>query len=159
MKLYELTDAYNDVLDLLDNEEATMEDLADTLDSINEAIAVKIDNICRLRKYLDGKTDVYKAEAKRLTTLAKQAENNSDRLKNYVDEQLKKMDIKRLDTELFRLSYRKSDAVNVIDLDAVPDEFKKVTIAADKTAIKKAIKEGTEVAGAELVVNQNLQIK
>ena len=30
---------------------------------------------------------------------------------------------------------------------------------ADKTAIKKAIKEGIEVPGAKVVVNYNLQIK
>ncbi len=159
MKLYELAENYNELLALLDNEEATAEELADTLDGINDAIEVKVDNICRVRKYLEGKVEVYKAEAKRLTALAKQAENNADSMKNYLDEQLKRMNIEKMDTELFKLSYRKSDSVNVIDLDAVPYEYKKITIAADKTAIKKAIKEGAEVAGAELVTNQNLQIR
>lgn len=159
MKLYELAENYNELLALLDNEEATAEELADTLDGINDAIEVKVDNICRVRKYLKGKVEVYKAEAKRLTALAKQAENNADSMKNYLDEQLKRMNIKKMDTELFKLSYRKSDSVNVIDLDAVPDKYKKITIEADKTAIKKAIKEGAEVAGAELVANQNLQIR
>ena len=159
MKLYELAENYNELLALLDNEEATAEELADTLDGINDAIEVKVDNICRVRKYLECKVEVYKAEAKRLTALAKQAENNADSMKNYLDEQLKRMNIKKMDTELFKLSYRKSDSVNVIDLDAVPEQYKKITIAADKTAIKKAIKEGAEVAGAELVTNQNLQIR
>lgn len=159
MKLYELAENYNELLALLDNEEATTEELADTLDGINDAIEVKVDNICRVRKYLEGKVEVYKAEAKRLTELAKQAENNADSMKNYLDEQLKRMNIKKMDTELFKLSYRKSDSVNVIDLDAVPDEYKRITIAPDKTAIKKAIKDGETVNGAELVVNQNLQIR
>ena len=147
------------MLALLDNEEATADDLADTLDGINDAIEVKVDNICRVRKYLEGKVEVYKAEAKRLTELAKQAENNADSMKNYLDEQFKRMNIKKMDTELFKLSYRKSDSVNVIDLDAVPEEYKRITIAPDKTAIKKAIKDGETVNGAELVVNQNLQIR
>ena len=159
MKLYELAENYNELLALLDNEEATAEELADTLDGINDAIEVKVDNICRVRKYLEGKVEVYKAEAKRLTELAKQAENNADSMKNYLDEQLKRMNIKKMDTELFKLSYRKSDSVNVIDLDAVPEEYKRITIAPDKTAIKKAIKDGETVNGAELVVNQNLQIR
>lgn len=159
MKLYELAENYNELLALLDNEEATAEELADTLDGINDAIEVKVDNICRLRKYLEGKVEVYKTEAKRLTALAKQAENNADSMKNYLDEQLKRMNIKKMDTELFKLSYRKSDSVNVIDLDAVPEEYKRITIALDKTAIKKAIKDGKTVNGAELVVNQNLQIR
>lgn len=159
MKLYELAENYNELLALLDNEEATAEELADTLDGINDAIEVKVDNICRMRKYLEGKVEVYKAEAKRLTALAKQDENNADSMKNYLDEQLKRMNIKKMDTELFKLSYRKSDSVNVIDLDAVPEEYKRITIALDKTAIKKAIKDGKTVNGAELVVNQNLQIR
>lgn len=159
MKLYELAENYNELLALLDNEEATEEELMDTLNAINDALEVKVDNICRLRKYLDAKAKVYKEEAKRLTALARQAENSVDSMKRYLDEQLKRMDIKRMDTELFKLSYRKSDSVNVLDLDAVPDEFKKVTVAADKTAIKKAIKDGVEVTGCELVINQNLQIR
>ena len=159
MKLYELAENYNELLALLDNEEATAEELADTLDGINDAIEVKVDNICRVRKYLEGKVEVYKAEAKRLTALAKQAENNAGSMKNYLDEQLKRMNIKKMDTELFKLSYRKSDSVNVIDLDAVPEEYKRITIALDKTAIKKAIKDGKTVNGAELVINQNLQIR
>ena len=67
MKLYELAENYNELLEILDNEEATAEELADTLDGINDAIEVKVDNICRVRKYLEGKVEVYKAEAKRLT--------------------------------------------------------------------------------------------
>lgn len=159
MKLYELADNYNELMTLLDDEEVTAEELADTLDGINDAIEVKVDNICRVRKYLESKVEVYKAEAKRLTALAKQAENNADGMKQYLDEQLKRMNIKKMDTELFKLSYRKSDTVNVLDINAVPDEYKKITVAPDKTAIKKAIKEGKGIAGCELVVNQNLQIR
>ena len=106
MKLYELAENYNELLALLDNEEATAEELADTLDGINDAIEVKVDNICRVRKYLEGKVEVYKAEAKRLTASAKQAENNADSMKNYLDEQLKRMNIKKtLNSNLVRLRY------------------------------------------------------
>ena len=43
-------------------------------------------------------------------------------------------------------------------MDALPDEFRKVTIAADKVAIKKAIKAEQEVAGARIEKHMNLQI-
>ena len=47
------------------------------------------------------------------------------------------------------------------DTNELPKEFKtiKVTETPDKTAIKKAIEQGQEVAGCELVENLNLQIK
>ena len=46
-------------------------------------------------------------------------------------------------------------------MELIPAEFVtiKQTVQPDKTAIKKAIKEGREVAGAKVVVNYNLQIK
>ena len=49
---------------------------------------------------------------------------------------------------------------NVIDMSRLPSEFLKYSEpTADKTAIKAAIKEGKEVAGAEILVKNNLQIK
>jgi hypothetical protein len=35
----------------------------------------------------------------------------------------------------------------------------KVSVSADKTRIKQAIKNGENITGARLVINQNLQIK
>ena len=59
------------------------------------------------------------------------------------------------------LSYRKSESVNILDLDLVPKKFikKKVEVSADKTEIKKALKEGVKVKGAELTTNYNMQVK
>lgn len=159
MKLYELKENYIELMGLLDNEEVTLDEVADTLDAINDELPVKVDNICRLMKSCESHAAVYKEEAKRLTALAKAAETKADNLKRYIDETFKGMNVTKMDTELFKLSYRKSESVNVTDVDALPVDYTKVTIAPDKTAIKKAIKDGVEVTGAELVTNQNLQIR
>lgn len=159
MKLYEIANNYNSVLELLDNEEATEDEFMDTLNAINDALEVKVDNICRLCKYLDAKAKVYKEETKRLTAMARQAENRAASMKRYLDEQLKLMDIERMDTKLFKLFYRKSDTLKVLNINLVPDVYKKVTVDVDKMAIKAAIKAGKEIDGAELVINQNLQIR
>jgi hypothetical protein len=51
-------------------------------------------------------------------------------------------------------------SVKINDEELIPDKFKKekVSITIDKTAIKKAIQDGEEVIGAELVVNKTLLI-
>ena len=51
-------------------------------------------------------------------------------------------------------------SVKINDEELIPDKFKKekVSITIDKTAIKKAIQDGEEVVGAELVVNKTLLI-
>ena len=59
------------------------------------------------------------------------------------------------------LKTRKSESVDIINQDNIPNDFlvKKLSVTADKTAIKKALKAGFEVAGAVLVKNTNLVIK
>lgn len=51
-------------------------------------------------------------------------------------------------------------SVKINDEELIPDKFKKekISITIDKTAIKKAIQDGEEVIGAELVVNKTLLI-
>lgn len=51
-------------------------------------------------------------------------------------------------------------SVKINDEELIPDKFKKekVSITIDKTAIKKAIQDGEEVIGAELVVDKSLVI-
>lgn len=51
-------------------------------------------------------------------------------------------------------------SVKINDEELIPNKFKKekVSITIDKTAIKKAIQDGEEVIGAELVVGKSLVI-
>ncbi len=57
-------------------------------------------------------------------------------------------------------SFRKSQRVEVENIELLPEEFLKCKDPeANKTAISKAIKEGKEIAGVRLVNALNLQIK
>jgi len=62
----------------------------------------------------------------------------------------------------FKLAIQKNpDAVNIIDEDAIPKQFKEkvITWKIDKTAIKAAIKNDQTVPGAEPVNGTRLVIK
>lgn len=54
-----------------------------------------------------------------------------------------------------------TDDGEILNLEEIPEEFKrtKVTVDADKTAIKKAIKAGTDVPGAEVIQKLNMTLK
>ena len=71
------------------------------------------------------------------------------------------LDGDKFETAKARASFRKSEKVQIIDLNQIPSEFTKVKIetTADKTAIKNEIKAGREVAGASLETLLNIQIK
>ena len=58
------------------------------------------------------------------------------------------------------LSFRKSSEVQIDDIEELSDEYLRYKAPEpDKAAIKAAINEGKEVAGARLVSKANLQIK
>lgn len=67
----------------------------------------------------------------------------------------------KFETPRCKITWRKSEICNVLSVDALPDEYKrtKVTVDADKTAIKKAIKSGVEVLGAEVIEKLNMTLK
>lgn len=61
----------------------------------------------------------------------------------------------------FGLGLRKSEAVNVYDETQLKKEFltEKISYSPDKKKIKEALKKGEALQGAEIITNQNLQIK
>ena len=60
-----------------------------------------------------------------------------------------------------KISYRKSDSVEITNFDLLPSKYikKKVEESPDKVAIKDAIKNGKDVSGAKITTNYNIQIK
>ena len=118
----------------------------------------KIENTGLFIKNLMADITELKAEEKTLADRRKAKEKNAEYLKNILSVML---DGKKFETAKIALGFRKSEQVKIDDENNLPKEFikEKITLSADKTAIKKAIKSGQEVAGAELVEVQNLQIK
>jgi CxxC motif-containing protein len=64
-------------------------------------------------------------------------------------------------TPTLKINFRKSQTVEILDEDLIDKEFKtvKVTTSISKAEIKKAIKNGQIVVGADLIDHKNIQIK
>lgn len=167
MKLYELTKDYMDLLYAIDTEEIPEEAITDTLEAITASIEEKADNIACMLKGLEAEAQAIKAEEARLAERRKAKERAYDRIKAYLSEELLKANITAVDTPRNKITFRKSESVHIADEDAfiswaAENNIMLIKITkptADKTAIKKALKEGAVVEGAELHVNNNIQIK
>ena len=112
-------------------------------------------------KELEGNIDLIDLEIKRLNALKKPLVNSIDRLKNNLSQAMQMFEVTELKTPLLKINFRKSESVEIADLNLLDSNYIKVvtTKTADKVAIKDAIKNGENVQGAVLVTNQNLQIK
>lgn len=118
----------------------------------------KIENVALWYKNLLSEAQAYKAEKDVFAEKQKRAEAKAESLKKYLDTALHGS---RFDTTKVAISYRKSTSVEVVDQEAIPEQYLRTvtTISPDKTEIAKALKVGELVAGVELKENQNIQIK
>jgi len=98
-------------------------------------------------------------EIKRLQSLKKQNNNVIDRLKNSLVSAIELYGDIKIGTNTFSL--RKSERVEVKDVNLLPKEFKtvKVTEQANKVEIKKALKLGQKIKNVYLREVFNLKIK
>jgi hypothetical protein len=59
----------------------------------------------------------------------------------------------------FKISWRKSERVEITDPDAVPRVYVQFEPTYDKSLLKNLLKDGHKVDGVKLVESQNIQIK
>ena len=167
MKLYELTNDYQQLLAMLDEEnDFPPEAIADTLESISAEIEDKADNIACMLKSIDADITAIKAEETRLAERRKAKQNAYDRIKAYLSDELQKAGISKLETARSKITFRKSASVKIDDdifFDWAEANGKDLlTYAQPKanlTAIKKAIGDGEVIPGAQIDEKQNIQIK
>lgn len=168
MKLYELTNDYTSLLQLIDSDTEIPDDaLADTLESIGLSIADKADGIACILKDIDGDIAKLKAEEDRLAERRKVKKNTYDRMKQYLSDELQRAGIGKIETERNKITFRKSEQVRISDEAAFiewaeTEADNMLSFSApkvNKTAIKDAIKNGKTVRFAEIVENQNIQLK
>lgn len=128
------------------------------LDQLRMERDQKIENVALWIKELRAEADAIKAEVKNLNDRKIVAENKAESLKRYLEYALGGEKFK---TCRVSVSYRKSESVQIDDLEALDKRFLKYKDPEpDKTAIKKAIKDGELIVdGARLVVNTNMIIK
>lgn len=154
--LYELTGQFLDIYNMdLDDETK-----ADTLDSIdwNTDYENKVENYIKVIKNIESDVEARKAEIKRLTELNKADEKKKDHLKETLSTSMQLTGHERVDTPLFKVSFRKSQAVEVDEL-VLPESYKVATWKPDKKRLKEDLKNGLEIIGATLVERKNLSIR
>lgn len=165
MKLYELTAEYDALIAAIEAGEIPEEAIADTLDALEGDIKVKADRVACALKNLDAEISAITAEENRLSVRRKEKQNAYVSLENYLARELLKVGMDKLETPRNRISFRKSEKVICSDdfmnwaMTERDDLLTFPTPKPNLTEIKKAIKSGEEIPGAEVQTNHNIQIR
>jgi len=154
--LYELTGQFLDIYNLELDEETKL----DTLDSIDWQTDYenKGENYVKVIKNTESDVEARKNEIKRLTELNRADKRKIERMEENLKESMALTGHEQVDTTLFKVSFRKSEAVEVDDL-LLPEAYKVATYKPDKKRLKEDLKNGLEILGAELVERKNLSIR
>lgn len=158
MKLYELTDNYLRVQELL--EENKTEAVEDTLDALTDGFHDKAENIVKIIKSLTADSEMAGKEAKRLLKRKQALENNVQKLKTYLQTEMERMEIRKINSTLFTIQIQKNPAsVEIVDEALLKPFFLLQEPKIDKKRIAEILKSGEEVEGAKLVESESIRIR
>lgn len=159
MRLYDLTDQYTSLLELLENDPDN-EQLQQMINGLEGAIEEKVENICKVIRMLEGQAKVIGDEIVRLQQRKTTVENNIRRLKESTQQLLTDAGLERIKGKLFNVWIQSNPpSVNVVDETQIPERFFHTQKVLQKKDILEAAKAGQEVPGVEIVQGRGLRIR
>ncbi|WP_263584045.1 siphovirus Gp157 family protein [Neisseria gonorrhoeae] len=135
----------------------------DTLEAVIGQFEVKAQSVIAYIKNQEITEKMLEGHIRQMTGKLKAAKARNQSLKDYLARNMQAAGITEIkaDDGTFKASFRKSEAVVILDEAQIPAEFAREAVKTepDKTAIKKAIESGRQVAGAKIEGRKNLQIR
>ena len=164
LSLYNITDKFVEIMDKAQEGELTEEEYNELGNELALELKNKSSNIIGYIKNSESLLEAMKTEEKRLADIRKQGEKKLDKFYQYVKENMERLQLEEIPTELGKLKITKNPmSIEIENEDEIPSEFKKeiTTTQVDKTAIKNHFKDtGEIIPGIRIVDNKtSLRIK
>lgn len=167
MKLYELTEQYNNLMEAIENGEIPEEAISDTLESITGELEDKLESIACVIKNLKAEAEMLRNEEKALAERRQAKERSIESIKDYLENQMIKAHITKLDKPKASISFRTSKAVEISDEaeflewaeENNRDDLLSYKVSIAKAAIKQSLETGAEIPFATIVERKSASIK
>lgn len=154
--LYELTGQFLEIYNM-DIDDETKLDTLEAIDWTND-YETKVEGYVKVIKSLEADIEARKNEKKRLDGLNKSDQTKIDNLKAALAVSMTETGQTKVDTTLFKVGFRKSEAV-VVDETKLPKKYQVATYKPDKKTLKELLKSGKHIKGAALEERSNLSIR
>lgn len=156
VSLYNILDAKDFIERIKAEDDAELEEYSKSI-AIQEAN--KVNAIAGFLRETELTAENAEIESKRLSEIAKFYTHRAERIRQSMKYAMEAHGIEKIETDKFRVSFRKSESVEVDDVEQLPEQFVVIKKSADKKAIKEALKSGDTLKGVRVVVKNNLLIK
>jgi hypothetical protein len=142
MKLYELTDQYQILQDMMYDPEVDYQTLCDTMEAIWGEIEDKADSYAKIIREMSADIDVLKAEEKRLSVRRKNLECHKEWLMTNLEANMRECGKTKFKTALFSFNIQKNGGLEPLVIDGgiedIPGRF---LIPQDPVPSNDAIRE------------------
>lgn len=164
LSLYNITNKFAELMDKAQEGELSEEEYNELGNELALELQNKSSNIIGYIKNSESLLEAMKTEEKRLADIRKQGEKKLDKFYQYVKENMERLGLEEIPTELGKLKITKNPmSIEIENEDEIPSEFKKevTTTQVDKTAIKNHFKDtGEIIPGIRIIDNKtSLRIK
>ena len=150
--LYDLQGKYASLLELAEDGTTDPEVLADTMDSIMDAINDKAEGYARVIRQIKADIETNKKERDRFEARIKAYQSNLGTISQRLVEAMNETNQRKIKTPLFTISVAKNGGKQPIsiDQDNLQADVFKVKREPDTDKIRKRLEAGEKVLGAEL---------
>ena len=162
--LYEITNSFVELMSRAEEGELTEEEYNKIGEELAVQLQAKSSNIIGYYQNENVLIEAIDNQIKRLQDFKKIKQNSVDRFKKYVKENMERLEIQKIETELGTLSIAKSPiSVEIVNEDEIPEEFKDTitTVKTNKKKISDNFKATGEIPNGVIIHtdNTNLRIK
>ena len=162
ISLYNITNKFVEIMDKAQEGELTEEEYNELGNELALELQNKSSNIIGYIKNSESLLEAMKTEEKRLADIRKLGEKKLDKFYKYVKENMERLGLEEIPTELGKLKITKNPmSIEIENEDEIPSEFKKeiITTQVDKTAIKNHFKDTGEIIPGIRIVDNKTSLK
>ena len=164
ISLYNISNKFVELFEKGQSEELTAEEVQQQGEELAEMLVSKSAGIIAYSKNTEALVNNIDTEIKRLQEFKKSVKAKQDKFNEYVKENMERLGLSKVETQLGILSVTKCPlSVEIVDEELVPTEYKEdvITTKIDKTALKQHFKEtGELIDGVSFITDKKtLRIK
>ena len=160
MKLYELTQNYINLQDLLEDETISQDLIEKAMKEVSEDIEEKAENYAAIIKNLEAEAEALEKEEKRLAARKSSLRNRNKFLKDNLENSMKATGKTKFKTRLFSFNIAKNPpSLDIADEELIPDKYIVYTKSTAKKTMIDDLKQGVVIKGVKLKQTESLRIR
>ena len=146
--LYDLTDAYRTLMDMLQDPECDEQAVLDTMEGIDGEFEIKAEGYAKIIRQMSADAEALETEIYRMEDRRKALDKRVTWLKETLKHAMIETGKTKFKTQLFSFGVQKNPPSVVLETDDIPERFLiQVEPKVDKAAISEALRSGEDLSG------------